>query len=668
MSIAATAGRMPGGAARLVLVMALGTGALALFVLAPQLPLLWREGAVPYDPARMVLVYSTLPRLAMALLCGAALGASGSLLQQALRNPLASPTTLGIDAGARLALGIATLFFPVLLGWGRDLVALGGSAVAAGAVFALSRRQDFSPLALILSGLLVSLYCGALAAALILVEDRYLASLFVWGSGSLSQQSWEPATSLALRLALTAPFVVLLARPLALLDLGEAAAKGLGLHVTALRLGAVAVAVLLSAFTASAVGVIGFVGLVAPILVRLAGARSFGASLAAAAAVGALLLLLTDFAVQLAAGAAADFLPTGAVTALLGSPILLWLLPRVTARMRQDAGPGIVSAARPFAPRPRTTLLLGALALLLVIGALIVQRAPNGSWQLLPLAVAGDILPLRWPRVLAAGTAGLLLGTAGFLLQRLTSNPMASPEILGVSAGATFAMALALFLAGTPSPTLVVLSAGLGAAVVLGLILLVSRRSGFQPERLLLAGIALSALLDAVIGVLAATGDPRSIQLFAWLTGAGFAAEPTTVSVSLGLALLGIVSAFALARWLAILPLGPAAALGLGVPLGPARVLIFVMVAAATAIATPLVGPLTFVGLIAPHLARFAGLRRPVPALLGSALGGALVLVLADWVARTVAFPFQLPTGLVASLVGAPILLWLLQRRGLHDG
>jgi ferric hydroxamate transport system permease protein len=199
--------------------------------------------------------------------------------------------------------------------------------------------------------------------------------------------------------------------------------------------------------------------------------------------------------------------------------------------------------------------------------------------------------------------------------------------------------------------------------LVLGLILFLSRGSGFQPERMLLAGIALSALLDAVIGVLSAAGDPRALQLLSWLTGAGFAAEPVSTLVSLALAAFGIIAALCLVRWLDIFQLGAVTAQELGVPLGPARVLLLALVAGATAVATPLVGPLTFVGFIAPNLVRLLALRRSGTALLSSALAGAAILVTADWVARTIAFPFQLPTGLVASLVGAPLLLWLLQRR-----
>lgn len=127
------------------------------FLIAPALSSAVGQG---YDIQRMVLCYSTLPRLATALLAGAALALSGALFQQVLRNPLADPTTLGVSAGANLALVVVSLFMPGLLGAGRDIVALLGSAAAAAIVVGFGARRGFSPYSLVLSGLVLSLWCG----------------------------------------------------------------------------------------------------------------------------------------------------------------------------------------------------------------------------------------------------------------------------------------------------------------------------------------------------------------------------------------------------------------------------------------------------------------------------------------------------------------------------
>jgi iron complex transport system permease protein len=116
-------------------------------------------------------------------------------------------------------------------------------------------------------------------------------------------------------------------------------------------------------------------------------------------------------------------------------------------------------------------------------------------------------------------------------------------------------------------------------------------------------------------------------------------------------------------RWLDLLPLGPSSAASLGVPLKSARLALFCLAGLLSAVATLGVGPLSFVGLMAPHLAREAGLTRALPQMAGAALLGGALMVLADWLGRTVLFPYQIPAGLMSALVGAPFLMLLLFRK-----
>jgi len=613
-----------------------------------------------YDSDRMVLLHSTLPRLAMALLCGAGLGASGAILQQVLSNPLASPTTLGIDAGARLSLATATLFVPDLLGAGRDAVALLGSTISTLVVFAIVQRRGFSALSIVLAGLVVSLYCGAWSSILVLLGDRYLASLFIWGSGSLSQQSWHPSVALATRLALTAVPLVLLLRPLAMLDVDESSASSLGVSVPRLRVMAIGIAVAMSAFVTSAVGVIGFIGLVAPILARLAGARRFVGRLVYSTVLGALTLLLTDATLQILATASTQFLPTGALTAVLASPLLLLLLPRLKTTLRPPSS--LVSGSRGTRSRGRTLTAIVAIGCLVALSTL-VGRGPHGEWELAGASQWDELLVWRAPRLLAATLAGGLLGVAGAILQRLTRNELASPEVLGVSAGAILAVALSLFaFPGVNHVGLNVAAVG-GAFCVLGVITLLGRRSAFAPERVLIAGIALNALIDAVVGVIAAMGDPRAMVLLGWMSGS---TSGTTLDEAANAALAAalLIPASLLARrWLDILPLGEAPSRALGIPIGRARFSLFLLSAILTAVATFIIGPLTFIGLMAPHVAMMLGTRRSLPTLLTSAAAGAGIMAAADAMGRTLAFPLQIPAGLTAAVVGAPFLMLLLSRR-----
>ncbi|MBY4611298.1 Fe(3+)-hydroxamate ABC transporter permease FhuB [Rhizobium sp. 9T] len=630
---------------------------LALLDLIPALPHLEASGG--YDAQHLLLLYSTLPRMATALITGAALALSGTILQQVLRNPLASPTTLGVSAGANLALVSVMLAFPSLTGWGRDAVALAGSAVAAFAIFSISARHGFSPFSLILSGMIIGLWCGAAAAILILMNDQYLSGIFIWGAGSLSQQSWAIPISLLPKVALLAGLAFLAARPLALSQLGDAGATSLGLPIKWSRGFILAIAIALSALVTSAVGVIGFIGLVAPQIVRLAGARRVVSQLIWSPIAGAGLLLLTDEAIKLVAPG--DFVPTGAVTALLGGPILIALLPRLATATR--ALPGTAS---PRVSVGNRTASLGVLLLsvaTLAAAAIFFGRAPDGSWAWLPAAAWDDILPLRLPRVAAAFGAGTVLGATGLILQRLTGNEMASPEVLGVSAGATLGVAAAMFAFAAPGLTVQLAFAGGGALAVLLLIFLLSARSGFGPNRVLLAGIAFGAILDAGIGVLAASGDPRGLALIRWMSGSTYFVDNSAAASAMLIALACLIAAFLASRWLALLQLGSDTASELGLRIAPARGVLFGLSAIMTAAATLVVGPLSFVGLMAPHLAHGFGLRRPSTQLLAAALIGATLLVIADWAGRMIAFPYQVPAGLISALVGAPMLLFVLRRR-----
>ena len=623
-------------------------------------------GGIEHEFRRLILLHATLPRMAIALLCGAGLATSGAILQQVLRNPLASPDTVGVSAGARLALALATLFAPGLFGFGRDLVAIGGALVSTLVVLFIARTRRYSPLSLILAGLVVSLYCGAAATILVLVKDRYLVGLFIWGSGSLSQQSWGPSIHLATRLAVCSLPLALLMRPLSVLDAGEEVARSLGVSVERTRLLSIGVAVLMSAFVASTVGVIGFIGLAAPVLATLCGVRGFRARCLWSAAIGALLLLVTDLAVQLLGGNGAAFIPSGAVTAVIGSPLLLVLL----SRLRSSTSHALASASAPLFPArwkawglPWRTL--SCLGLLVALGGLVfVGRDPGGGWWLLRADQFPDVLPWRLPRMLAAAGAGGLLAAAGYALQRVTRNPMASPEIMGVSAGAVLGAAVVLFVGGHASQASLTISAAVGSLVALLFVLGVSMRGSASPERVLLAGVALTALVDALVGLLMATGSPSSVMLLAWIAGSANGVSLPLAAGVVGSTVLLTAIALLATRWLSILPLGMQTAKSVGVPVPAAQTSLLILVAVMTAVATPVIGPLTFVGLMAPHVVGLLGIRSVPAGLALSTVAGMAFMMLADTLARTIAFPLQLPTGILASLLAGPFLLLLISSGG----
>ena len=168
---------------------------------------------------------------------------------------------------------------------------------------------------------------------------------------------------------------------------------------------------------------------------------------------------------------------------------------------------------------------------------------------------------------------------------------------------------------------------------------------------MLLAGIAVSALADALVGVLTAVGDPRAMRLLGWMSGSVAGVSLEAAVLTMAAALVTLIAALVLARWLEILPLGPEAARALGVNLPRARLSLLLLAALTSAAAMPILGPVTFIGLVAPHIVMTMGLRK-LRSVLYAAMGtGAAIMIGADWLARTVSFPLELPTGLVAALL-----------------
>ncbi|MFM5245066.1 MULTISPECIES: Fe(3+)-hydroxamate ABC transporter permease FhuB [Aeromonas] len=644
-----------------LLVLTLG---LACAELARQLPgaLWWQALFSPeLDDARQAVVhFSWLPRLAICLLAGAALGLAGTLMQQVLRNPLASPTTLGVASGAQLALMMVTLLAPSWLLIGREWIAMAGGSLAMGLVFALAWRRQLNPVVIVFAGLVINLYLAAISMGLLLFFQEELKGLLVWGSGSLAQNSWSGVGYLLPRLLLAAMLAVVLVRPLAVLELDDASARSLGVSLKHLRLAGLGLAVFVTACVVSVVGLIGFIGLAAPAMVRLLGVRKLAQRLLWAPILGALLLAATDLLLQTLSRFWPVLIPTGAMTALLGAPLLLWLIPRLGIKQSAPKANSSLQLARHPAPTRLVGLMVLGLAAAVIASLLFGQGMGGWGW---PSWLRWQAqLEWRLPRTLAAGAAGVLLALAGTLLQRVSNNPMASPELLGVSGG-TFmgVIAAALLLPALPLP-MMLLGGLVGAFACLLLLVLINRRNGFQPERILLSGIAITALFEPLQAIALANGDLRVQQLLSWMSGSTYYVTQPVALALVVLALLMLAACLLVSRWLDLMPMGPAVATALGIRLSRAQLTILLLVAVLTASATMVIGPLSFAGLLAPHLARLMGLVRARWHLLGAAGCGALLMVSADWIGQQLLFPQEVPVGLVSTLLGGAYFMWCLRR------
>ncbi|WP_428479583.1 Fe(3+)-hydroxamate ABC transporter permease FhuB [Photobacterium japonica] len=645
----------------IVLLIVLLIGLLIVQRLPFEMPLVaWQHAVFAPDLSdyRQVIVhFNYLPRIAMALLCGAGLALAGCVMQYVLRNPLASPTTLGVAAGAELGLAMGLLYLPATLAIDAHWLAFVGGLAATGLVFLLTASRGCAPLQMVLAGMVVSLFFGSLNMMLMLINEQQLTSLFIWGAGALEQNDWQGVTQLLPLLVVPSVLLVLLSRPLALLQLGDAVATSIGVRVAWLRGMGIVAAVFMTAAVVSQVGIIGFVGLVAPALARLVGARTLLMRLLTSALIGAALLLVADLCIQPFSGVGGELLPTGAMTALLGAPCLLWLLHRQSLAASLKAEPEGMKQYH-----PRSVIAVGVGLLVVLAGVLWLSLMVGNSqygWQ---ISVSPNVLALRFPRIAVALLAGVALALAGTVIQRVTGNGMASPEVLGISAGAAVAVVCGAMLGMTTGRGGQLLLGTLGAFSVMIMLWLSGRRHRFAPAQILLTGIGLSAAMDALIRIAMSSGQENVHALMAWLSGSTYLASGSDALVLLvGVIVLG-GGLILCHRWLDLMGLGEVVANALGVDGYRVRLLLMFIAAMLTALATLVVGPLSFIGLLAPHMAKALGQYRARDQLVIACLLGGIVMVLADWLGRNLWFPWQFPAGLLASLVGGGYFIYLLRK------
>ncbi|HDU6303205.1 TPA: iron ABC transporter permease [Klebsiella aerogenes] len=298
--------------------------------IAPQTVL---QALLEYDPRNFdhrIIVDLRLVRLAAALLTGAALGVAGVLLQTVIRNPLGEPHILGLNAGASLAmvatsaLGLSLCDFPAA----RPLTAACGAALLFGGVMALASagRGGATPLRITLCGVAISAFASAVTAAILILDEQTLLAMRTWLAGDLAGLNWATLQA-ALVPALSGMGLALLLAPrLNVLALGDKAALGLGVNLVQTRLLGLAAIALLCGAAVAVAGPVGFVGLVVPHVVRRLITQDIRLALPLAAPVGALVLVLADIAARTIV--APQELATGAMTALVGAPLFIFIAAR----------------------------------------------------------------------------------------------------------------------------------------------------------------------------------------------------------------------------------------------------------------------------------------------------------------------------------------------------
>ncbi|MEU6844314.1 iron ABC transporter permease [Streptomyces sp. NPDC046716] len=624
------------------------------------------------DGDASVVVASRLPRMCAGLLVGALLGAAGDALQRISRNAIASPDTLAVNAGSYLALGVAAatgVSLPLLASSG---IAFVGGLAAAAVVLGLS-GLGAGTVRLILAGSALTLGLSAVTQALILLFPEQTEGLYAWNQGSIAQNGFDGVVQMAPVGLVGLVGLLLLARRVDALALGDDAARGVGVPVRSTRIGAVVLSALLSTAAVTLAGPVGFVGLCAPALVRLLTRRfhaftRFRAALPFTGLVGAALVLGSDVLLRaLVSADTAVAVPTGVVTSLVGAVFLVVLAARV-----RDAG-GSAPADR-LRLRSRTVVVATTAALVVALVGVSIAGVLLGDSKLL----LGDVvnwaqgnagrtvsfvLETRVPRVLAALLAGTALALAGTIVQAVTRNPLAEPGVLGVTNGAALGAVVVVTSVSTAGTWAVAGGAFAGAAFSACVVFGLAARGGFQQNRLVLVGFGVATGAAALTSLLIILTDPfNATKALTWLSGSTYG-RTYTDSLPLALVLaVGIAVAVGRRTELDLVSLDEDTPRLLGLGLSRARLGFLVLAVLLSATAVAAAGTIGFVGLVAPHAARALVGRRHVRVLPVALLLGALLVCTADLVGRTVIAPAQLGAGLMTAVIGTPYFMYLLAR------
>ena len=295
------------------------------------------------------------------------------------------------------------------------------------------------------------------------------------------------------------------------------------------------------------------------------------------------------------------------------------------------------------------------------------------EWLPLPAHPAGDqtLWAIRFPRVVMAALVGAGLAVSGLLMQAVFGNPLAEPGVIGVSSGAAVGAGLSIVFGltffGEWTIAVFAFIAGLGATL---LVYFMSRAEGkTEVVTLVLTGIAVNAVAGAAIALLTFLGDTQSReQIVFWQLGSLAGSRWSQLAIVAPVIAIGLIFSYFVARKLDLLSLGERNARHLGVNVELLRIGVIVLVSLLVGAAVAFAGIIAFVGLVIPHLMRMVLGPAHLPLVTASALGGALLLTLADLGARTIVPMADLPIGMLTSLVGGPFFFWLLRRTRKRSG
>ena len=308
-------------------------------------------------------------------------------------------------------------------------------------------------------------------------------------------------------------------------------------------------------------------------------------------------------------------------------------------------------------PKKHFLTIFFALVFSLLFLSVIYLMLGNKNVPLTEILVNKMVLQLRFPRLISLYLTGFLLSVSGFIVQIMTRNPIAEMATLGISGGSSLALSLILTLGWSTNDGISVLVSSLGAFIALAVVMLLTARTHFQPLKVVLVGTSVGLFATSLASSLTfASHDTQAY--FRWIVGSFSGITNTKVLLMAVVSLIFLILLLLFSKQIYLLNFGDELAQSFGISVNFVRLVIMFLVALASGVSVASVGVVSFVGLIAPHIAKKLVRANFWQNVILSVLTGMLLLVLADLIARNLFKPYEFPAGSLTMLLGAPFFLW----------
>ncbi|MBK1973786.1 iron ABC transporter permease [Campylobacter sp. TTU-622] len=593
-----------------------------------------------------------LSRIGVCFICGVLLSLASLLLRKILHNILVSDTTLGVSSASGFFLLLSSLFFPFIYENFKILIAFFGAIIILIPIFVLGYKKRFNNVSIILLGLISSLFFSALTSLFILLYPEESKAFLFYNSGYFTQNGLKDFFQIIFYSSIGFIFLYFFSSSFKILTLGDIIAKSLGANIILSKAITLILSAYLVALVVSFVGSVAFLGLFASILIHQFKFDDIKKEFLFCSLVGGFLLSNIDLILQLLQLLGNINLPTGSMVPFLGIPLLIYVIFKKIKDYSNDCY--FLDENHFFISK----YILFSIVFILLILFFIMNLYFDFLNLKIDFSTPKEIFDLRIYKLIILACSGILMAIAGFILQRLSFNAMASSEFLGINSGASLGVLFALWF----MPFLVWPLALIGALAILFLLVFFYFVQKISMQKIILLGVCIMFLTDAFFKIVLLSADIRVYSFLAFTQAGILNASFNNALIILIFTIISFLIMPFFTRWLNALRLGEVCAINIGLDLFKVRIILLIFCALISVLVVLNTGPFSFISLLAPHLANLFFIQNMKMKLFLTTLIGALFMLLAEFLSKLLIFPYEIPLGIIATLLGSVYFIFMVRK------